>query len=431
MDLVKNRNKKMAVTLRKAFRLFILLTVALLAAPRMWSLYTLGLALAAGFIMIITGNKEYRKCKQNLKFILPPVIYFTLVLTSSLLQKWDGSLVEIRLMFLLVPLLTCPAMSSDQTLAKWTIRIYLWSLSAILIFLIVRSVLVYFGLWVPVKPIIYHFTSRETIFFSENFSVMEHPTYLAMKVSFAMLIVLLINDQFMKSVFRILFFILFSVSLFLLGSKGGLMAWIVIVHFAAWKVVARLPYRFLLFGLMLTTLYLTVAWWITKVDRIDFFITTRMEAVRNSDIPWQEIDQRTREWFAAASLVGQRPLFGHGLARLQERLDEEYIKNGWYEEAELHLNAHNQFLENQAVFGIAGSMVLIWLLFTPLLFRKKSVYPEVAVALTLLMTFFLTFESMFNRQWGIMFFMLFYCILLFSPNNGDNAEPSAQLLFPG
>jgi len=29
-----------------------------------------------------------------------------------------------------------------------------------------------------------------------------------------------------------------------------------------------------------------------------------------------------------------------------------------------------------------------------------------------MMTFFLMFESMFVRQWGIMFFTLFYCILL-------------------
>ena len=101
---------------------------------------------------------------------------------------------------------------------------------------------------------------------------------------------------------------------------------------------------------------------------------------------------------------------------------EEYLKNGWVEEARLRLNAHNQFLETQMTFGIPGTLSLLWMLFTPLIFRKRLMYSKLATAFVLMMTFFLMFESMFVRQWGIMFFTLFYCILVIPPKDKNDVQ---------
>ncbi|MBN2633345.1 MAG: hypothetical protein JXR66_07315, partial [Bacteroidales bacterium] len=75
------------------------------------------------------------------------------------------------------------------------------------------------------------------------------------------------------------------------------------------------------------------------------------------------------------------------------------------------LNTHNQFLEAQMTFGVAGTVVLLLLLFLPVFFRNRMIYPQALLALISLTVCFLLIESMFNRQWGIMFFLLFVNLL--------------------
>ena len=97
-----------------------------------------------------------------------------------------------------------------------------------------------------------------------------------------------------------------------------------------------------------------------------------------------------------------------------------YQKYGFNEEADLKLNAHNQYLEAQMTFGIAGTLSLFWMLLTPLIFRKRLRFKELTFPFIGLTAFFLVFESMFNRQWGIMFFVLFYCVLILNDNIKEN-----------
>jgi O-antigen ligase len=110
-------------------------------------------------------------------------------------------------------------------------------------------------------------------------------------------------------------------------------------------------------------------------------------------------------------IIRESPLTGAGMAKIKDRLKSEYLKNGFREEAENVFNAHNQFLEAQMTFGVAGTFSLIWLLITPLFLRRRSDYVGFVPLFVIMVSFYLMFESMFNRQWGIMFFMLFYFIL--------------------
>jgi O-antigen ligase len=99
----------------------------------------------------------------------------------------------------------------------------------------------------------------------------------------------------------------------------------------------------------------------------------------------------------------------------------EYKKQGYNNEASLRLNSHNQFLETQLTFGITGTLVLLWLLFGPLLRKGGITNPVIYKAFLIIILTSSLFESLFVRQWGIMFFVLFYCIQVFIPRSIENS----------
>jgi O-antigen ligase len=165
----------------------------------------------------------------------------------------------------------------------------------------------------------------------------------------------------------------------------------------------------------LTVTYLSVKY----IDRINSFIVNTSRGISKEKIDWKNLDQRTREWYTAIQIIKSEPVLGVGIAKIDNRMVAEYRKNGFNDEADLNLNAHNQFLEAQMTFGIAGVISLLWMLLTPVLFRKQIKYPKLAIAFILIISFYLLFESMLNRQWGIMFFLLFYYIEVLSTADSE------------
>jgi O-antigen ligase len=154
-----------------------------------------------------------------------------------------------------------------------------------------------------------------------------------------------------------------------------------------------------------------------EIQRIEKFITTVRSDLSSTQIDWKNIDQRTREWYSSTQIIKENPVFGTGLLKAQDMMVEEFLRNGFKDEADLKLNAHNQFLEAQMTFGIAGTLSLLCMLLVPLVFRKRLKYQDLTASFISLISFYLLFESLFNRQWGIMFFLLFYCILIISSRN--------------
>jgi O-antigen ligase len=137
------------------------------------------------------------------------------------------------------------------------------------------------------------------------------------------------------------------------------------------------------------------------------------EIVERSSIEkagFKGLDPRTKSWFSAINLIKEKPVFGVGL-NATNILAEEYSRQGYKTEAELRLNAHNQFLETQLTFGIPGTIILLWMLLTPLIRRKEMWNPELVIPFLIIISVSMIFESILVRQWGTMFFVLFYCLL--------------------
>ena len=360
----------------------------------------------------------------------PPVIYFVFYLIAFLGDSYSIAVLERPLMFLLIPILGYPVFSSDQ-LGKSQHRIfrfYILGILSIIIILLIRatfnSILLTDG-ELEFRPIIVYSLSR---FNSEYLSVFEHPTYLAMKTLWALALVIYFKDKlFLKRYVRYFMIILLLVFIFLLSSRTGIVATFMILLLFILNYIKSAAVKVSFIVLMILLIYPAYRVIILN-KRINFSLIELRRGIKSSGGDIKNIDVRTREWYSAIQLIKKKPLFGYGI-NYQENLIQKYKENNFENEASNRFNAHNQYLETHLQFGLPGIIILLWILFGPLLIKINLPYPFLYKVFLILITVNFMFESMLVRQWGIMFFLLFYFILgVTNPATEDNIAPDHPLL---
>ena len=405
-------------------------TLFLLSFPRPWSLYTLGAMLFTGLViwMIDFGN-IFRRFVKVWYIVIPSVIYFIIHLISVLIQADRLSVLEDRLMFLLVPLLGFPVFTSKYTGEKISALFsgYVLGIIGISAFLLIR---ISWSIMSDFPGGISFFTwlnQDEVSYFSIGFSVLEHPTYLALKINWTLILLLFFSRlTFFKPGYIFVITILFSGTLLFVASKAGLTIWFIVVLVFLIDNLKKGIRNKILYSGVIAAFMLAAVSMSMRIQRISDYLSTTKSRISNENFEWKNLDQRTREWYSAIQVIREKPVFGTGLSKAEDRLVEEYVKNGFNDEAALRLNAHNQFLQAQLTFGISGTLSLLWMLLTPLFLGRKLKYPNLASAFVVMISFFLVFESMFNRQWGIMFFILFYFILTTGTGINSISHSKAQ-----
>jgi O-antigen ligase len=152
----------------------------------------------------------------------------------------------------------------------------------------------------------------------------------------------------------------------------------------------------------LTSICLTI---LVLVDiRID--PTTENPAVRG-------LSTRMDIWTHAVDLIKQKPITGWGPGNYKYALLESNYASSFNINRWKVLNTHNQFLETAGMFGLPAALVLIWFLFYPTGFSRQSVKQSdfiITAALIFVTAFF--FESMLNRNLGVLYFGLYYGLLI-------------------
>ncbi len=416
----------------KAGTFFLLITLLLISFPRSWSLYPLGFFLFTGLLIWIKYfYRTWDIFKRYLFLIVPSIIYFLLHLISIIVQSGSVTLLTDRLMFLLVPIFGLPIFANscaDDDIKLF--KTFIYGILLVTIVLIIRIIIFVNRLVPDDMTYLEYAIFNKYWFFSAHLSVFEHPTYFSMKIIWVLQLLMILHKALkINNTITILTSIFLSVFLFFTASRAAIIFWLIIVFYYIIKVYVK--YNKIRFIVILTipAIIFLVFISLEKNGRINDSISELETKLSDNNFHWKNLDQRTREWYNSMQLIKKEPLTGVGFVMVNERMKEEYYKNGFYEEANLNLNAHNQFLEAQMTFGIAGTLSLLLMLLTPLVFRKRLRYPHLTTGFILMFSFFLMFESMFNRQWGIMFFLLFYFILSVpNPEKEDNIAPDRPLL---
>lgn len=392
---------------------FLCLTLVSISLPRSWSLYPLGITLFFGLAEWITDFRENLKLfRQKLLYIIPLVLYFIIHATGLLFSTNLVNVID-KLMFILIPVIGFPIFINNRFMIN--INLILKSfIYGILFVCLLECVYGLLNSLIPLKKpvvLIYEADSQLSPFRHEQLSLFEHPTYLSMKVIFTLVLILQFKRElgFSNTLIFLTVIILLGF-IFFLSSLTGLVILTILLLIFLYRFFRLYKIAYLL-AIILPVIIL-VTYRITSLNpRWNNKINVVLDRYKTGESDLRNIDPRFLEWFTAIDLIQKSPLLGVGIDS-REILANEYKKNGYEYEASLKLNAHNQFLETQLAFGIPGSIVLLWMVLFPLIKRKKTWNPDLINPFMIIICVSMFFESILVRQWGIMFFVLFYCILL-------------------
>jgi len=260
------------------------------------------------------------------------------------------------------------------------------------------------------RAFFFYFYTHENLFYYEGLSWFQHPSYLAMYVSFCCAVLLLINI-FSKAItyISIIFFTLF---VFLLSSKTGIVIHFITLVFSFASLLFKGKNYFKVVGISLVGLLICVS--------ILFFIPAIKQrfigasnALQSKDIDKTSTESTTVRmliWNEAIQIIKQHPVIGVSPGNANDALYESYKKDGLTGAYEKKLNAHSQYFQTTIGLGLIGLLSLVSLFAVPL-FTNRNKMVVFFIGITALN--FLT-ESMFQTMAGCIFFGYFYSLICFN-----------------
>lgn len=144
------------------------------------------------------------------------------------------------------------------------------------------------------------------------------------------------------------------------------------------------------------------------IENPEVFIKERNEPLQGNEV-------RLILWTASVELGLAHPM-GLGIGGLEPALAKKLNQWGYPQQAKKEFNPHNQFLQIWNEIGLIGFALLCWILFS----LNKQFYNKRQLSgllLTLVFVIFCAFESILQRESGIVFFMCWFTALSYWPKN--------------
>lgn len=146
-------------------------------------------------------------------------------------------------------------------------------------------------------------------------------------------------------------------------------------------------------------------------QRFKYLIVAGLHIEKVFDHPeqvWESTALRILAWDASLDLIKENPVFGVGGGDVGDELVKVYRQKNYRKPMEMRMNSHNQFLETTVGQGFIGLFILLAFLLV-LLYRPR--FPFLSQAFLLIITLNMLFESMFNKQAGVVFILVIYSLL--------------------
>lgn len=265
----------------------------------------------------------------------------------------------------------------------------------------------------------YSSTSNPGVFYSSLLSGSFHPSYYALYVTMAMLSVSwswLRDSCKLFSINTIIYTIIWFwlyIFLVLLSSKAGLLSLSIPVIYMLYVLYhkTRSYGPAIIFSISLIII-LSASFYLFPISFGRFAVVAKtIETVKpDKGNASESTFQRIMLWESALRILCKHPVGGVGTGDVKQAFLEDYDLNGNTAGKEANLNAHNQYLQTSVALGISGLLILILTFLVPIIMaiRKRA---WVYFAFLLLVSFNLLFESMLERQAGVMFYAFFNMVL--------------------
>ena len=261
-------------------------------------------------------------------------------------------------------------------------------------------------------------------FFSSEFSLFLHPTYMAMYLTLALLFLARpeVNRPWSACLTGTAG-ILLLLGVVLCASKAGwLLQFMAGLGTLAERWSERSTRRIVAWGLsaaLITglALYLGTDYVHERVGQV---VQTLKEESPN-DQASNSTDDRRLVWRAAAAVVADHPWTGVGTGDVKDELLKVYAERGYAEPLRKKLNAHDQYLNTAVALGFGGMALLLLMIVVPTVFAARRRH-------VLLFSFLLLnglnwlVESMLEVQAGVVFLAFFAWLL--TPEGSRTSPPN-------
>jgi O-antigen ligase len=254
-------------------------------------------------------------------------------------------------------------------------------------------------------------TSDIQQFFYLNFSVIEHPTYFSMYVITAMILVIgVLIRQWTKLLLwkKILLFSLipfFLLVVVLTNSRSAIIvAGIILMGSAFYPALRRRKFILstLLFLLLFVSVFLAKKMMPHVFDRF-YGIVEVLKADKMEDIKeWNGTTLRVQIYYSSFEVIKENFWIGVSPGDARDVLIQNYKKHGFRHAVERNYDAHNQFLQSFIGLGIAGFLIVFMIIGIPLFYAIRE-RDYILFFFTLMLFFLFLFESMLQKQAGVMF----------------------------
>lgn len=143
---------------------------------------------------------------------------------------------------------------------------------------------------------------------------------------------------------------------------------------------------------------------------MDQYLKDPQAFIENTKYPMSGSEERLILWTVASGIVAEEPL-GVGTGNVDDAMTEQLNEIGQYELAEKGLNPHNQFLQTGIELGWLGILVLLSIIGYSIWLSRKY-RSGLLLFLATSLAFNSLFESMLQRQSGIVFYTFWICLLV-------------------
>lgn len=318
----------------------------------------------------------------------------------------DGALnaIEIKLSFLAFPILIGASHYNELQIKKIVIS-FVSGCVLVSVIDIFRAFYLYF------------FQDFNAFFYTE-FSYFMHPSYFAMYLIFAQLIILLFYPKWLSHLSHLnikigFMSVVFLTAIFLCSSKMGLITAFFLLPLTFGIILYNKGYKKTIAGLLLVLMIgIAMAYKLfpTPFERIKqaFKVSSSTETIDKTDAESTAV--RILIWKESVKLIENNLVFGTTAGDANDKLVEAYEREGLAGALRKKLNAHNQFLQTFIGTGILGFVLLLLMTIGSLIygFIQKNYLLSL---FSILMIFNFLVESMLQAQAGFVFFAFFFCIL--------------------
>jgi len=266
-------------------------------------------------------------------------------------------------------------------------------------------------------------TGNVTSLLSTSFSFIHHPTYLSVFAAFccATLIFGLKSkwSYFTKTNVLVLFLFFFAVQILCVSLAGVLFVLGYLIYLTFSTIKKKLSTSmFIGFVCAIFVALFSVVKFTPEIgdQMVNSFgyLTEYMEDpdefIRSKQTYVGGSETRLILWTAAFKVANENP-FGVGTGNVDDAMTEMLNRIGQSNMAVRKLNPHNQYFQTAVEVGVIGLIVLLAIFFLGFYYAIKN-RNELLLFVLISLAFNCLFESMLQRQSGIVFFTFWICLLI-------------------